>query len=184
MPEALDGDVLIVVGDDVSTGDMAPDGIGMSLWANIPECARYMFDRLDPEFTDRALERGGGFVVGGDNYGQGSSREQAALSALHLGVRAVIAKSFARIHRSNLIAQGILPLRFVDPDDHQRTEQDEHWRLDGVRDAIEAGHTRLAVGSDTDRSIELAVDLGDRERAVLLAGGTLNHLQEVGSSSS
>jgi aconitate hydratase len=104
LSEALEGYVLIVVGDDVSTGDMAPDGIGMSLWSDIPECAKYMFDRQDPEFHDRALEWGGGFIVGGHNYGQGSSREQAALSALYLSVRAVIAKSFARIHRQNLIS--------------------------------------------------------------------------------
>jgi aconitate hydratase len=181
MRDALEGDVLIVVGDDVSTGDMAPDGIGMSLWANIPECSRYMFDRLDPEFTGRAHERGGGFVVGGENYGQGSSREQAALAALYLGVRAVIARSFARIHRSNLVAQGVLPLTFVDPDDHGRTEQDEHWRLDGVRDAIADGASRITAQGDDGRSVELAMGLGDRERAVLLAGGTLNHLRGSGA---
>lgn len=183
MPEALEGDVLIVVGDDVSTGDMAPDGIGMSLWANIPECARYMFDRIDREFVDRAVDRGGGFVVGGDNYGQGSSREQAALSALHLGVRVVIARSFARIHRSNLVAQGILPLRFVDPDDHGRIRQDEHWRLDDVRRAVEAGETRVTAQSDADRAVELSMELDERERAVLLAGGTLNHLQDTRATS-
>ena len=94
LPEVLEGRVVIVVGDDVSTGDMAPDGaLGMSLWSNIPECAKYMFRRQDPEFHDRALEWGGGFIVGGHNYGQGSSREQAALAPLHLGIRAVIAKT-------------------------------------------------------------------------------------------
>ncbi len=186
LPDALEGDVLIVVGDDVSTGDMAPDGLGMSLWGNIGECARYMFDRLDPEFADRALERGGGFVVGGENYGQGSSREQAAQSALYLGVRAVVARSFARIHRNNLVAQGVLPLRFTDPADHDRTVRDEHWRLEGVREAVEHGGTRVTVESDAGRSVELAMDLGDRERAVLLAGGALRTyrtgMSEVSSS--
>ncbi len=101
LPEALEGRVAIVVEDDVSTGDMAPDGaLGMSLWSNIPECAKYMFRRQDPGFHDRALEWGGGFIVGGHNYGQGSSREHAALAPLHLGIRAVIAKGFARIHRA------------------------------------------------------------------------------------
>ena len=143
-----------------------------------------MFDRLDPGFADRALERGGGFVVGGENYGQGSSREQAALSALHLGVRVVIAKSFARIHRSNLVAQGILPLRFVDPNDHARIRQDEHWRLDTLRSGVEAGRTRVAVQRDADHAFELAMELDDRERAVLLAGGTLNHLRATRAISS
>ncbi|HEU4846602.1 MAG TPA: aconitate hydratase, partial [Rubrobacteraceae bacterium] len=105
VPEVLEGRVVIVVEDDVSTGDMAPDGaLGMSLWSNIPECAKYMFRRQDLGFHDRALEWGGGFIVGGHNYGQGSSREHAALAPLHLGIRAVIAKSFARIHRRNLIS--------------------------------------------------------------------------------
>ncbi len=119
LPEALEGRVVVVVEDDVSTGDMAPDGaLGMSLWSNIPECAKYMFRRQDPEFHDRALEWGGGFIVGGHNYGQGSSREHAALSPLHLGIRAIVAKSFARIHRRNLVAQGILPLVFVNEADY------------------------------------------------------------------
>ena len=108
-PSEIAGRVLIVVPDDVSTGDMAPDGaLGLAIWSNIPACARYMFRRFDPDFPARAEEWGGGIVVGGHNYGQGSSREQAAFAALHLGVRAVVAKSFARIHRTNLIAQGIV----------------------------------------------------------------------------
>src|SRR5262249_15205051 len=113
--EDLDARVLIVVGDDISTGDMAPDGaIGMAVWSNIAARARVMFRRPDPEFHDRALSWGGGVIIGGHNYGQGSSREQAALAPLHLGVRAIIARSYARIHRRNLIGVGILPLVFVD----------------------------------------------------------------------
>lgn len=178
--DELTGTVLIVVGDDVSTGDMAPDGIGMSLWADIPACAEYLFDRLDPDFAARARERGGGFVVGGDNYGQGSSREQAAQAPLHLGVRAVVAKSFARIHRNNLIAQGILPLTFLDPSDHDAVVRDERWSLSGVRDAVSAGATRIAVARDGG-GIDLALELSDRERDVLVAGGTLNLLAGTGS---
>ena len=93
LPEEVDGEVLIVVPDDVSTGDMAPDGaIAMSVWSNIAACARFMFGRLDPAFPDRAQERGGGLIVGGHNYGQGSSREHAALAPLHLGVRVIAAR--------------------------------------------------------------------------------------------
>ena len=173
LPESLAGDVLLVVGDDVSTGDMAPDGIGMSLWADIPQCSAYMFARQDPDFPQRAAERGGGFVVGGDNYGQGSSREQAAQSALYLGVRAVVAKSFARIHRNNLVAQGIVPLRFADAADHDAVSRDDSWRLEGIRDAVESGARTLAVSTPSG-SIDLEMELSDRERRVLLAGGTLN----------
>jgi aconitate hydratase len=172
VPDTLRGRVLIVVGDDVSTGDMAPDGIGMTLWSNIPECARYLFRRQDPSFFERAKQWGGGFVVGGHNYGQGSSREQAALSALYLGVRAVVAKSFARIHRGNLIGQGIVPLRFADDSDYESVDQGAEWTLTGIRSAIEAGCEELAV----DGGIRLRLELRPGERRVLLDGGTLKHL--------
>src|SRR4029434_6374249 len=103
-PDDLDGRVLIVVGDDISTGDMAPDGvIAMSVWSNIAECARFMFRRLDPGFHDRALTWDGGLIVGGDNYGQGSSREHAALAPEQLGVEAVTAMRFARRQRRHVI---------------------------------------------------------------------------------
>jgi aconitate hydratase len=141
LPGRIEGQVLIVVPDDVSTGDMAPDGaLGVALWSNIPACARYMFRRFDREFPARAAEWGGGIVVGGHNYGQGSSREQAVFAALRLGVRAVVAKSFARIHRTNLIAQAILPLVFADEDDYERIELGQRWAIpiDLDADVLEA----------------------------------------------
>ena len=163
---------MIVVEDDVSTGDMAPDGaIGMSLWSNIPDCARYMFRRQDPEFHDRAREWGGGLIVGGHNYGQGSSREQAALAALHLGIRAVVAKSFARIHRTNLVGQSVLPLVFASEDDYERAKQGDTWRIDGVRAAVEAGEDELVAEVEGGSSIALGAPLSAREREILLAGG-------------
>ncbi len=166
LPDEIAGRILIVVPDDVSTGDMAPDGaLGVAIWSNIPACARYMFRRFDPEFPARAEEWGGGIVVGGHNYGQGSSREQAAFAALHLGVRAVVARSFARIHRSNLIAQGILPLTFADEADYDNVAQGDDWRIPGVRAAVEAGGTEL------QGPVPLELPLSARERAILLAGG-------------
>jgi aconitate hydratase len=178
LAEALEGRVLIVVEDDVSTGDMAPDGaLGMSLWSNIPECAKYMFRRQDPEFHDRALEWGGGFIVGGHNYGQGSSREHAALSPLHLGVHAVVAKSFARIHRQNLIGQGILPLAFADEDDYDKVRQGDTWKIEGARAAVESGGTELAADSESGEEIKLEARLLPREREVVLAGGMLKYLR-------
>jgi len=178
LPEELEGHIVIVVEDDVSTGDMAPDGaLGMSLWSNIPECAKYMFRRQDPEFHDRALEWGGGFIVGGHNYGQGSSREHAALAPLHLGIRAVIARSFARIHRRNLISQSILPLLFREEDDYERVSRGDTWKIEGVREPIAAGEQTLVVNTDDGTKIELEIRLSPREREVLMAGGTLKFLR-------
>jgi aconitate hydratase len=179
LPEVLEGRVVIVVEDDVSTGDMAPDGaLGMSLWSNIPECAKYMFRRQDPGFHERALDWGGGFVVGGHNYGQGSSREHAALAPLYLGIRAVVAKSFARIHRRNLISQGILPLLFRNEDDYERTKQGDVWKIEAVRETVEAGETGLLAKRVSGEEIELEARLLPRERGILLAGGTLKYLRE------
>ena len=181
LPEVLEGHITIVVEDDVSTGDMAPDGaLGMSLWSNIPECAKYMFRRQDPAFHDRTLEWGGGFIVGGHNYGQGSSREHAALAPLHLGIRAIVAKSFARIHRRNLISQGILPLLFVNETDYEQVSQGETWRIESVREVVSVGGAILAAKSDARRAIELEAQLLPREREILLAGGTLKYLRRGG----
>ena len=181
LPEELEGRVVIVVEDDVSTGDMAPDGaLGMSLWSNIPECAKYMFRRQDPDFHDRALEWGCGFIVGGHNYGQGSSREHAALAPLYLGIRAVIARSFARIHRRNLIGQGILPLLFADEEDYERVNQGDAWKIEGVREVVEGGETGLVVKGDAGGGIKLEARLLPREREILLAGGMLKYLRESG----
>ncbi len=181
LPENLEGRVVIVVGDDVSTGDMAPDGaLGMSLWSNIPECAKYMFHRQDPEFHDRALQWGGGFVVGGHNYGQGSSREQAAISPLHLGIRAIVARSFARIHRRNLIGQGILPLVFADEDDYEKVSRGDEWKMEGVRETVASRETELVARSKDGKEIPLEARLLPREREVLLSGGMLKHLREGG----
>jgi aconitate hydratase len=168
LPGRIEGRVLIVVPDDVSTGDMAPDGaLGVALWSNIPACARYMFRRFDREFPARAAEWGGGIVVGGHNYGQGSSREQAAFAALHLGVRAVVAKSFARIHRTNLIAQAILPLVFADEDHYEQIELGQPWAIpvDLDADVLEA---ETPYGP-----VLLEQRLSSRERALLRAGGLL-----------
>jgi len=172
LPDAIEGHVTIVVEDDVSTGDMAPDGaLGMTLWSDIPACAKHMFRRQDPGFHDRVLEWGGGLIVGGHNYGQGSSREQAALAPLHLGISAVVARSFARIHRSNLISQSILPLEFADEDDLERVSEGDAWTIEGVREAVERGEEKLVARTEGGRSIALRAALSARERETLLAGG-------------
>ncbi|HZK50117.1 MAG TPA: aconitate hydratase, partial [Actinomycetota bacterium] len=170
--------VLIVLGDDVSTGDMAPDGaLGIALWSNIPACAEFMFRRTDPKFHQRSLEWGGGIIVAGHNYGQGSSREQAALSASHLGIRTVVAKSFARIHRQNLIAQGILPLVFASEDDHDAVAVGDEWLIEDLRDAVADAAVTVSCRTGSGSSIELGIELLQREREILLAGGMLGYLR-------
>jgi len=175
--DTLSGEVLIVVPDNISTGDMAPDGaLGMSVWSDIPRCATWMFRRLDRGFHDRAVAAGGGFIVGGHNYGQGSSREHAALSPVHLGIRAVIAKSFARIHRRNLLLNGILALTFADEDDYDRIEIGTRLEIGGVRDAVASGAADLTAAAGDGEPIPLRLDLLPREREIVLAGGLLAFL--------
>lgn len=180
VPHTIVARVGIVVDDDISTGDMAPDGaIGMAVWSNIEACSRYMFQRLDPEFPTRMTEWGEGLIVGGHNYGQGSSREHAALSAQYLGVRAVAAASYARIHRRNLIAVGIVPFELVDPADRSSATVGQLWEIHGLRDAIE--RRNITVTAETrSGDITLRLALSESERAVLLAGGLLAHLRDSG----
>jgi aconitate hydratase len=178
VPTEVQARVLIVLGDDVSTGDMAPDGaLGIALWSNIPACAEFMFRRADGEFHRRALEWGGGIIVAGHNYGQGSSREQAALSASHLGIRTIVAKSFARIHRQNLIAQGILPLLFASDDDYDAAGVGDEWRIENLRDALESGAETVSCLIGSGSRIQLRTELLRREKEILLAGGMLNYLR-------
>ncbi len=181
LPADLDARVLIVVGDDISTGDMAPDGaIGMAVWSNIAECAKFMFRRLDPGFYDRALAWGGGLIIGGHNYGQGSSREHAALAPLHLGVRAIIARSYARIHRGNLINVGILPLTLVGDAAGTAAEVGRRWRISGVAAALAAANDTLTAEVTDGGRVELVLDVSPAEREILRAGGLLAHIRAGG----
>jgi aconitate hydratase len=170
VPEHLDATVLIVLPDDVSTGDMAPDGaLAMAIWANIPECAKAAFQRFDRSFYDRARLAGGGIIVAGHNYGQGSSRESAALVPLELGIRVIIARSFARIHRTNLIAQGIVPLELLD---ERETVQGERWIFNDLAGAITRGDITLEVKTGAGIR-ELGAAFTSHERRLLSGGGAL-----------
>jgi aconitate hydratase len=176
---SLEGKIATVQDDDVSTGDLAPDGVEvMAYRSNVPAIAEFTLRHRDPEFRARIREWGGGFIVGGHNYGQGSSREHAALAPLQLGVRAVIAKSFARIHRRNLVAQGIAALTFADEDDHGKAEVGQTWTLPSLREQLESGaDTITARIEDTGDEIDLRHDLTDKEREVLVCGGLLEFLR-------
>jgi aconitate hydratase len=177
MPEDFAGTVTIVLPDDISTGDLSPDGVEvMAFRSNIPELAKYTLRRFDPEFPEKAQEWAPGIIVGGENYGQGSSREHAALAPLHLGIRAVIAKGFARIHRRNLIAQGIMPLLFENEEDYDRFEQGQEVTLPNIREHLENGDTEVTAQMD-GTEITLLAPFSERERNMLIHGGFRRQLR-------
>jgi aconitate hydratase len=182
LPEQLTGRVLIVVGDDISTGDLSPDGVVvMSFCSNVEAMANFVFRRLDPKFSTRARNWGGGFIIGGHNYGQGSSREHAVLAPKQLGVRAVVAKSFARIHRRNLIAQGLVPLTFAAEIDYERVQQGDPWEIPDLRDTLERGESECIVHNvETSEQLSLQASFSPQERQILLAGGLLAYNRAVG----
>ncbi len=172
--ETLSATVLIKLGDRVSTDDLSPSGAqALAFRSNVPALAEFCLRNVDPGFVARARAAGRGIIVGGEHYGQGSSREAAVLSPLHLGVRAVLAKGFARIHRANLINWGLLPLTFADPADHDRTEAGDVLTFTGLRDAIRGGLAVQATDARTGATIRAHCLLTPRERDILLAGGVL-----------
>jgi len=181
LPDSVEARIATVQPDDISTGDLAPDGVEvMAYRSNIPAIAEFTFRHRDPEFRKRMREWGEGFIVGGDNYGQGSSREHAAIAPLHLGVKGVFAKSFARIHRRNLVAQGILALTFIDEADYDRAEVGDTWTLPHVRRELEEGASEITVRTGSGDELKLTHDLAPKEREVLLSGGLLHYLKEHG----
>lgn len=175
LAERLRGEVLIVVGDNISTDHIMPAGSQILRFrSNIPRLAEYVFTRVDPEFVARAKAAPGGFIVGGSNYGQGSSREHAAIAPMYLGVVGVIAKDFARIHLANLINWGIVPMTFIDPADHEGLAQGDTLEIPAIRQQIESGAERLLVSNVTKKTtFTVAVNLNRREQGYLLAGGKL-----------
>jgi len=170
----LIGRVLIKLADNVSTDDILPSGAKvLALRSNIPAISEFTFGNLDSSFVKRAKESGGGFIVAGSNYGQGSSREHAAIAPMYLGIQAVIAKSFARIHLANLINFGILPLTFKDEGDYQ-------WLDQGDEIEIEVAETRNNVtlyNKTKNRKIVLTVPLTEREKEFVKNGGALSYVR-------
>ena len=174
MPDEILGEVLLRMGDNITTDHILPAGSRiMSLRSNLPAISEYCFNIVDPSFPERARNAGGGLLVAGENYGQGSSREHAALSPLFLGVKAIIAVSYARIHRQNLVNAGILPLLFEDGTDLEKIAQGDRLELRNLRSALEGEFVEVR-NMTTGAAIRARHGLSRRQREILLAGGALN----------
>ncbi len=184
LPDNLDGEILIKVGDRITTDHIMPAGARLKHRSNIPVYAQYVFEPVDPGFAVRAAalrDAGGhGVIVAGESYGQGSSREHAALCPMYLGVKAVVAQSFERIHAANLINFGILPLTLKRPDDLEALAQGQRVRIPCLRRRLEAGEPLQLFAGDNDHETPVSCCLTDRQRDIVLAGGLLNHTQEQG----
>ena len=173
LEDEIEAAVILKVGDNITTDHIMPAGSKVLPYrSNVPKISEFCFSVIDETFVARAKNAGKGFIVGGSNYGQGSSREHAALAPLHLGIKAVIVKSFARIHAANLVNAGILPLLFENPDDYGKIEQGDVLRLEGVRSALRDDRITLYAG---DKKISLKMELAERQKEVLLAGGLLDY---------
>lgn len=180
LPDVIEAPVLLRVGDNISTDDISPAGArALPYRSNIPKLAEFAFIRIDPDYPRKATEIAattGHMIVGGDNYGQGSSREHAAIAPRYLGLRAVVAKSYARIHWQNLANFGIVALEFADPADYDRLGVGDILRIDGLRAALAAGDTVIARNTGTDVEIPLRHRLSERQVQDVLAGGIIARL--------
>ncbi len=180
MPEDLAVEVILKTGDNISTDTIMPAGNKVLPYrSNIPAISQFVFEQIAPGFAEKAQSKTAGAVVGGDNYGQGSSREHAALAPRYLGIRVKLVKSFARIHKANLVNFGILPLIFKDPLDYDLIADGDILIFKGVRSLIIKGATEIPAELG-NRTIMTILDVSDRQRRELVAGGTLNYVRNAG----
>ena len=179
MSDDITAKAVLKVGDDITTDHIMPAGAKILPYrSNIPFLSQYCFGVCDKTFPERIKAEGKGIVIGGANYGQGSSREHAALVPLYLGVKAVITKSFARIHCANLINAGILPLNFANPDDYDKITQGDELSLKGIKNAIVNNEPAILINLTTNEEYEIKYDLSQRQKDIILAGGLLNYTKE------
>ena len=179
--DELKAGVSLKAGDNITTDHIMPAGAKILPYrSNIPHLSQYCFEVCDKEFPERAKAMGSSIIVGGSNYGQGSSREHAALVPLYLGVRAVVAKSFARIHAANLINAGIMPLTFANPDDYEKINQEDELRITGIFEGMESGEMTLEDLTNGEK-INLVCSFTDRQRAILKDGGLLKYVGKGGN---
>lgn len=175
---------LLKVGDNITTDHIMPAGAKLLPYrSNIPKLSQFCFTRCDETFPSRCKAAGKGIIVGGSNYGQGSSREHAALAPLYLGIKAVAAKSFARIHMANLVNAGILPLIFRNPDDYDKIAQGDNLELHGLKEAVEGNGDFTLVNTANGAEISVYCEISQRQKDMLLAGGLLNYTREQGKTS-
>ncbi len=176
LPESIEAPAILKVGDNITTDHIMPAGAKILPYrSNIPYLSNFCFKQCDEKFAERCKAAGKGFIIGGANYGQGSSREHAALVPLYLGIKAVIAKSFARIHCANLINAGIMPFTFANADDYDKIDTDDALALEGIRANIENGSKVVLKNITKGEEYELCYDYSERQTAMILAGGLLNY---------
>ena len=178
--EKIEGKILIKVEDNITTDHIMPSNSKLLPFrSNIPYLSQFCFNTIDTEFPNRAKNLGGGFIIAGENYGQGSSREHAALAPLYLGVRGVIAKSFARIHKANLINNGIVPLEFKNEADYNEVNALDELVIDNIKEALTKGSVKVKNISKNSE-FEVLIDLTEKEIQVIKAGGRLNYVKNLG----
>ena len=174
--DEISAELVLKVGDNITTDHIMPAGAKVLPYrSNIPKMSEFCFEVCDPTFPERAKAAGEGIILGGSNYGQGSSREHAALVPMYLGIRAVIVKSFARIHVANLINAGILPLTFENPDDYERFKQGEKLTLSGIYAGMDSGFVTLK--SESGETARLCLHVTERQKSILLSGGLLGSVE-------
>lgn len=182
-PDMINGVITIYLGDKITTDHIMPAGNRLKYRSNIPKYAEYVFERNDPEFAAKSLANKAqgihSIIVAGESYGQGSSREHAAICPMYLGVKMVLAKSIERIHKANLINFGIIPAVFVNPDDYEALGAGDELRAGNVHAALKAGNTLLLHDASKGISFTVHVDITDRQRTILLAGGLINATKTV-----
>lgn len=180
LPESIEAPAILKVGDNITTDHIMPAGAKILPYrSNIPYLSNFCFRQCDEKFSERCKAAGKGFIIGGANYGQGSSREHAALVPLYLGIKAVIAKSFARIHCANLINAGIMPFTFADGSDYDRIDTDDTLALEGIREKIADGKSVTLKNLTKGEEYALNYDYSDRQTAMILAGGLLNYTKNL-----
>ncbi len=180
LEDTIEASCALKVGDNITTDHIMPAGAKiLPLRSNIPAISQHCFTVCDKEFPQRALALGKSIIVGGANYGQGSSREHAALAPLYLGVKAVLVKSFARIHKSNLINAGILPLTFANPEDYEKISQGDELAIPDVKAKLLSGEQIVVKNVTKNIDINVECELTDRTRAIIIAGGLLDYTREA-----
>lgn len=182
LEENIEAEVLLKLSDNITTDDILPAGTQVLPYrSNIPEISKFTFKNIDETFYERAVNaktKGGGIIVGGENYGQGSSREHAAIAPMYLGIKAVVAKSFARIHRANLINFGILPLIFVNPEDYEKVNQGDILRLSDLVEGVKGSQRYLVFNKSKNTYFEVYSNLNEKERELILQGGLLPYVRK------